>query len=542
MGMQIRELLTWSRSRKTLASLLVMATLGVGILIGTVMSGHVGASRAIFDGSARTIAVPDPIVMSNTFTGIVTKVQPAVVNIFTVGPVQQRPVVRRSPTPVPSPNGPGAQRPRGNGNNDPGLQDFFDRFFGDNPDQAQPEPDRSLGSGIIVDPKGYILTNNHVVEQASSVKVQLSGDLTKYDAKIVGTDPQTDLAVIKIEAAHDLPTAKLGNSDGVQVGDWVLAIGTPFNLSGTVTAGIISAKDRSSIGADSTQFQRFLQTDAAINPGNSGGPLVDMAGQVIGINTAIMTGSRSMANEGVGFAMPSNMAIHVYNELVTKGHVVRGSIGITFSEPDSANPIVLRQLGAQYGMVVGSVAPGGPAEKAGLKPGDVITTANGKPVHKGNELVDTITQTNVGDKVQIGYIRDKQQHQVAITVTDYGKMYEDQAQEDDNTPTPQAPAQFGLHVDDLTPELAHRMGVDAKQGVVVATPDPASFGEDINFHAGDVIIEINGQPVANVADYKKAIAGLKPGQDVIFKVLEGGAPGGGETTRLLAGVVPATDK
>jgi serine protease Do len=554
MGMQIREMMNWSRARKRLASLLIVATLGVGILIGTVISGRVGASRAVFEGGVKTLVLPDPVVMSNTFSGIVAKLGPAVVNISTVGQVQQRPQSRRPqvrPMPGPAqpngptqPNGPNSQvRPHGNGNgnDDPNsMQDFFDRFF-DNPDQGgQEEPDRSLGSGIIVDPKGYILTNNHVVDQASRIQVQLSGEPTLYNAKVIGVDTETDLAVIKIDIPRDLPFAKLGNSDGVQVGDWVLAIGSPFNLSGTVTAGIISAKDRSNIGDERRQFQRFLQTDAAINPGNSGGPLVDMAGQVIGINTAIMTGSRSMGNEGVGFAMPSNMAINVYNQIVTHGHVTRGSIGITFVEADGQNPIVLRSKGAQYGMIVGSVAPGGPAEKSGLKVGDVITTANGKPIHTANQLVDTITQTSVGDKVQLTYLRDKQPHQLSIAVTDYSKTYPDQAEADDSAPSAPAAAEFGMHVEDITPEVAHQLGLNEKQqGVVVARVDPASFGEDIGIGPGEivVIVEINGQSVSNMADYRKIIATLKPGQDVIFKVLERGD--GGLLTRLLAGVVPS---
>ena len=187
---------------------------------------------------------------------------------------------------------------------------------------------------------------------------------------------------MKIDAGHDLPYAKLGNSDGVQVGDWVLAIGSPFNLTGTVTAGIISAKDRG--GLTQQQFQRFLQTDAAINPGNSGGPLVDLAGQVIGINTAILTGARSYGNEGVGFALPSTMALGVYNQIVTKGHVTRASIGVTFVEGRSTNPITLRNLGAPYGVVLETIVPNGPADKAGIKVGDVVTSINGKPIHVGS--------------------------------------------------------------------------------------------------------------------------------------------------------------
>src|SRR6202040_1180258 len=201
----------------------------------------------------------------------------------------------------------------------------------------------------------------------------------------IGTDKDTDLAVIKIEVARELATAKLGNSDGVQVGDWVLAFGSPFGLSSTVTAGIISAKDRATVGK---QFQHFIQTDAAINPGNSGGPLVNMAGEVIGLNTAIYTGSRGF--EGVGFALPSNAAISVYNQLISTGKVTRGSIGVQFQEDNSNNPILMRQVGVPYGIVIEDVTPGSPADKAGLLAGDVITRVNGQPVHNGSDLVNPI--------------------------------------------------------------------------------------------------------------------------------------------------------
>src|SRR6202011_1803706 len=234
-----------------------------------------------------------------------------------------------------------------------------------------------------------------------------------YSAKVIGTDQDTDLAVIKIEAARDLPVAKLGNSDGVQVGDWVLAFGSPFGLNSTVTAGIVSAKDRTTVGK---QFQRFIQTDAAINPGNSGGPLVNMAGEVIGINTAIYTGSRGF--EGVGFALPSNTAISVYNQLVTVGKGTRGSIGITFQEDRSNNPVLLRDLGAPYGIVVEAIEPGSPADKAGLKPGDVITNINGAPVHTGSDLVNPIAQTTIGQSVQVRFVRDKIAKEVSMTVAD----------------------------------------------------------------------------------------------------------------------------
>src|SRR5207245_160532 len=321
---------------------------------------------------------------------------------------------------------------------------------------------RSLGSGVNVDKKGYILTNNHVVEQATKIQVQLHGESIRYTAKVIGTDEETDLAVIKIEVNRDLPTAKLGNSDGVQVGDWALAIGSPFGLQATVTAGIISAKDR---GIGPKQFQRFLQTDAAINPGNSGGPLVDLAGEVIGINTAIITGSRGY--EGVGFALPSTTAISVYNQIVQQGRVTRGSIGVSFTEERGTNPITLKELGAQNGVVIEGVEPGSPAEKAGLKAGDVITTVNGKAVKTGNDLVNPIAQAPIGSKLRLGYVRDRTQKETAATVEDRTRVFPDRAGRTGEQPGEAAPAEVGLRVEDLTSERARRVGMDGEEGRLV---------------------------------------------------------------------------
>src|SRR5579859_2880124 len=387
MGQQVKELYDWARRRKILASAFVVLTLVVGIMIGSVVSGRVSAMKTFtFAGTNATpLTVPDPIPSAASFSGIVNRVEPAVVNIATTQVLERKTTKKR--------------RPQQQFDQDDPMQDFFDRFF-DGRQDGPPQAERSLGSGVIVDKRGYILTNNHVVEQATKIQVQLSGNTQKYIAKVVGVDEDTDLAVVKIEANKELPTAKLGNSDGVQVGDWVLAIGSPFGLQATVTAGIISAKDRGNVGR---QFQHFLQTDAPINPGNSGGPLVDMSGSVIGINTAIMTGGRGY--EGVGFALPSNMAISVYNQLVEHGKVTRGSIGVTFTEEQSSNPIVLRELGAANGMVLQYVEPGSPAAKAGVQPGDVVTSINGKPVKSGSDLVDPITQTAVGSEVHIVYMR-----------------------------------------------------------------------------------------------------------------------------------------
>ena len=522
MGDQVRELLNWARQRKILAAAFVGFTLVVGILIGSVVSGRVSATKGFgFPGTtATTLTVPDPIPATNTFAGIVNKVEPAVVNIATTQVLERRQARKRRAQPY---------------DQDDPMQDFFDRFFDGRPD-SPPPADRSLGSGVIVDKRGYILTNNHVIEQATKIQVQLNGETARYTAKLVGADEDTDLAVIKIDANKELPTAKLGNSDGVQVGDWVLAIGSPFGLQATVTAGIISAKDRSGIGQ---QFQRFLQTDAAINPGNSGGPLVDLSGQVIGINTAIITGSRGY--EGVGFALPSTTAIRVYDQIIKQGRVTRGSIGVSFQEEISTNPITLKSLGAAYGVVIESVQAGSPAEKAGLKGGDVITSVNGHAVKTGNDLVNPIAEAPIGSKVKLTYMRDRAQKEATATVEDRTRVFPNTAGRMSDQPGEAVPTEFGLHVEELTPERGHRVGIEGQKGVIVSEVEPASFAEDLLFTRGDVITEINRQPINSVADYRAAVSKLKPGDDVVFKVLRR-QDGDRMLTVYLSGKVPSDNQ
>ena len=513
MGIQIQEMATWIRRRKIFASALVMFTLGIGIMIGTLISGRALATRDQSPAGAALLAVPDPVVLSNGFTSISKKLEPAVVNISTTQLIDK----------------PKTKSPRG-GQDDP-FHDFFDRFF-DSPNDG-PDAERSLGSGVIVDPKGFILTNDHVIDQANKIEVTMDGDSTHYTAHVVGTDKDTDLAVVKIDAGHDLPIAKLGNSDGVQVGDWVLAFGSPFGLNSTMTAGIVSARDRSNVGH---QFQRFIQTDAAINPGNSGGPLVNMAGEVIGVNTAIYTGSRGF--EGVGFALPSNTVIGVYNQLVTAGKVTRGSIGITFQEDRSNNSVLMKELGAPYGIVVEAVEPGSPAEKAGLQAGDVITTVNGQAVHTGADLVNPIAQTQIGQSVEVQYVRNKDTKSLSLTVADRSKLFPGASKSADATPDmAEVPSQLGLHVEDLTPDIAKKLGMSKVTGVVVTMVDPASFGEDVDFARGDVITEINHVPVSSMADYKAQLGKLKPGDDVLFRVARHG-DGDRVLMLFLAGAVP----
>ncbi len=527
MGEQVKELFNWARRRKIMASFFVAFTLVVGIMIGSVISGRVSAMKSFSGTDAAHLTVPDPIPAASSFSGIVNRVEPAVVNIATTQVLEKKPnsKLRRQKPSNPNTN-PDEE-------NDP-MQDFFDRFF-DGRQDGPPQAERSLGSGVIVDKRGYILTNNHVIENATKIQVQLNNDTARYTAKVVGADDDTDLAVIKIEVNKELPVAKLGNSDGVQVGDWVLAIGSPFGLQATVTAGIISAKDRGGLGL-AKQFQRFIQTDAAINPGNSGGPLVDLAGQVIGINTAIITGSRGY--EGVGFALPSNTAISVYNQLISNGRVTRGSIGVRFEEELGTNPITLKSLGAPNGVVIEDIEPGSPAEKAGLKGGDVITSVNGQTIKTGNDLVNPIAQAPIGTKMKLTYVRDRTQKEATVTVEDRTHVFPNTAGRLGDQPGESAPIEFGLHVDNLTHDRAQRFGVEGKKGVIVTDVDPASFAsDDLNFGRGDVITEINHEPITSLDDYRAAVAKLKPGANVVFKVLR--RQDDRILTVFLSGVVPA---
>jgi len=502
MGIEFREFMNWARRRKTFAAVLVGATLALGVFIGAIVPGGALARRAEGPSGAAMLAVPEPVTLSNAFSGITKKVEPAVVNISTTQVLQKPKSSAKS---------------RSFGSDD----DLLDRFF-NSPDES-PDAERSIGSGVIVDKKGFILTNQHVIDGATRIQVSLDGDSRRFTARVIGSDKETDLAVIKIDTEQELSVAPLGNSDGVQVGDWVLAFGSPFGFSSTVTAGIVSAKNRAAETAGQGQFQRFIQTDAAINPGNSGGPLVNMAGEVIGINTAIYTGSRGF--EGVGLSMPSNVAIGIYNQLVTTGKVTRGAIGITFDDHVSQNPVTMKELGAPYGIVVEATDADSPAQKAGLQAEDVITAVNGQAVHNGYELVSPIAATPIGQSVQLHVIRDKQPKDVTLVVEDRSKIVPATFEPSDSDSQDQSNAagQLGLHVQDLTSDLSQKLGMGkisagVSAGVVVTNVDPASFADDLQFLIGDVIQEINRVPVPNLATYHREMAKLQPGQDVLFKV------------------------
>jgi serine protease Do len=528
-----RDLFTRVRRHRLASTFALLATLSLGILAGSILTRTVGAKEQTIDSSdARPLTIPSPISESNDFTRIAKAVGPAVVNINTITLPKQS-ANRRSG----AQRGPITPDPNGDGGSQGDMQDFFNRFFGgqggQDPDDSDSGGERqALGSGFIVDSRGYIITNNHVVDKADQIFVKLSTDPQDEPghgrpAHVIGVDEETDIAVIKIDAPQPLPTVKLGNSDGTQVGDWVLAIGSPFDLSETVTAGIISAKDRSiddpNPDGRTKQYQKFIQTDAAINPGNSGGPLVDMAGQVIGMNTAIYT--QSMGSVGLGFAMPSNIIANTYNMLIGPEHkVIRGSIGIHFpaAPPSSA-------LGREYGfanggVLVGDVIPNGPAAKAGIKANDAIVAIDGKPIKDGDELVADISARKVGSTVQLGLVRmeaDKQQRlTLTVGIADRAKLYADSGNPtDDNSAPTQADAgdtKLGIRVEPLSAQDASKLGI--KGGVVVTSVRPGSFADEINLTKGTIITAINRHSITDQASYTAAVSGLKSGDDVVFEV------------------------
>jgi len=395
---------------------------------------------------------------------------------------------------------------------------------------------QSLGSGVIVSASGYIITNFHVVDKADRGRLthQADADTVSYPAKVIGSDRETDLAVIKIEVPHPLPVAKLGNSDSMQVGDWVLAIGSPFGLKSTVTAGIISAKGRNI--ATGRQFQSFIKTDAAINPGNSCVPLVNLEGEFIGINTAIYT--ESAGYQGVGFAMPSNTIAAVFNQLVSPVHKVeRGSIGITFSAETS--PAVTRMYGGGKGIIVQDVTPNGPAAQAGLKPGDSITTVGGKAVTVGDELVGEVSAHRPGEKLKIGYLRNGKQQETTVVVADRAKLFGAQLGTSEEESEEQSPkeSKLGVTVKPVPEAVAKHLNLPPNQGVVVTDLKPGGFADSIQVSRGDVILEVNRKPVGDPKEFAKIEAELKPGQDVVFVVRQTGQ-GREAINSFLGGTLP----
>ncbi len=388
---------------------------------------------------------------------------------------------------------------------------FFKRFF--NQPQQQKEVVRALGSGVIVSSDGYILTNNHVVDGAQKLTVML-GDKKKYTAKLIGRDPHTDVAVIKIDV-KDLPAATLGNSDNVRVGQWVIAVGNPFELMHTVTAGIISAKGRASVNL--ADYEDFIQTDAAINPGNSGGALADLDGNVVGINTAIY--SPSGGNVGIGFAIPINMARSVMNQLIKHGKVSRGFLGLVPQDIDETMAKAMK-LKTTDGALVGDVTSGSPSDKAGVKVGDIITKVNGTAVHNSTELRNTVAAIEPGTKVSLTILRDGKEMTLEATLGE--RPSDAELAQATGEPSKTSNEKLGFTVEQLNGALAQQLGIKVTKGVVITNVTPGSAADDAGIHRGDLIKQIDGSDVKTIKDFDEAMKSVKSGGSVAFLLQRAG--------------------
>ncbi|HWU39772.1 MAG TPA: DegQ family serine endoprotease [Candidatus Acidoferrum sp.] len=432
--------------------------------------------------------------LQDAFVQVAQSVRPAVVNVSTTQRPRRR-EGRRAPQVPPQLR-------------DFFGEDFFERFFGEEPQRER----ASLGSGVIVDKRGYILTNNHVIEQADVIDVRLS-DKRKFTATVVGKDPKTDLAVIKIDAPDNLPVATMGDSAKIRIGEWAIAIGNPFGLDQTVTVGVISAIGRSDVGI--TTYEDFIQTDASINPGNSGGPLLNLSGEVVGINTAIVASGR-----GIGFAIPINMAKEIKDRLIAQGKVVRAWLGVSIQE-------LTDELAAQFavkpddGVLVGNVMKDSPAERGGLKSGDIIQEFNGIKIGDVHQLQREVAQSTVGSQAQVKVMREKRP--VALTIVLGEQPSELAAAGQGSTPEETAADRYGLTVQDLTPDLRNQLGLKNMDGVMVSSVDEAGPATRAGVRPGDIITEANREPVKNSNDFSRILGQMQRGQSLLLLVRRDGS-------------------
>jgi len=471
------------------------ALLLFGLIVGNFLASHFNffslgqAVEVRPEGSPLRAAVP----ADDLFIEIAKRVTPAVVNISTTRVV------------------------KGRQDADPFNDPFFRRFFGERPFERQGPPrqrrSQGLGSGVIVDPSGVIITNNHVVANADEVEVLLS-DKREFKGKVIGSDPKSDLAIVKIDA-ENLPTVPWGDSNQLQVGEYVLAIGNPFGLNQTVTMGIVSAVGRANVGI--ADYEDFIQTDAAINPGNSGGALVNRRGELVGINTAIF--SRTGGYMGIGFAVPSEMAKSIMESLVKTGKVTRGWLGVSIQE---VTPQLAKEFGLKEpkGALVSDVLRDSPAEAAGLKRGDIVLELDGKEVENTSQLRKWVAGTPVGKKVRLTLFRDKKEMEIELSP---GEQPQEVAQAGGEREEAEASALEGAQVRNLTPETAKALGLPKGiEGVVISRVEAGSVAEEAGLREGDVILEVNRTAVRNIREYEKALSSLKKEQGALLLVHRGG--------------------
>ncbi|HTM87393.1 MAG TPA: DegQ family serine endoprotease [Terriglobales bacterium] len=475
------------------AILSTIVVLVIGGVLGWVIPAWAGIDNTAntvpvyISGSAPAAGPPN----SMGYAAVVKPVLPAVVNISSSHLV----------------------KPQGNQLNPFFNNPFFQQFFGGQMPQPRPQREEALGSGVIVSHDGYIMTNNHVVEKGTDIKVYLSNK-QEYAAKVVGTDPKTDIAVLKIQANH-LSTVTFGDSSKLQVGDYALAIGDPFGIGETVTMGIVSATARSQLGIEN--YEDFIQTDAAINPGNSGGALINARGELIGINTAILSG-RSGGNQGIGFAIPINLARYIMGQILKYGKVTRGWLGVGVQ--DVSAPVAKTYgVPANQGAIISDVAPNGPGAKAGLQRGDVITQLNEQPVQGANDLKLKIGELRPGTTAQLKIVRDGKPQDVSLTLGEQPQSGQQQA----GAAEPQQPGLMqGVEVENLTPDILQQLGVPANtRGVVVANVAQGSPAEMAGLQRGDIIEQVNRHPVDRVSQYDREVR-MAGHQSIVLLVNRGG--------------------